>query len=325
MDNLSNGLGIFIVPIKFSSKTSTYNDYLDFTVEAERFGYTDVYIGEHLTDHREDIQSSLIFAAALAAKTSTIKISLCALPLPHYDIRLLVKQLEDLHKLSNGRLHIGYTPGALKTDLAYLGINPSNRITIFEERLTDLISSLQSSDILHNVYPSKMFATLLAGKPEGCRKVFSSGCSAFSSNFIHPDFLSSHALNLQAGLVSPSEFTPRWNIGLNIAPLHDLHPKSVSIIKDSLHYIYSKLIGANINKLMEGHNWPSGISELTAVKSMLLKNLIYEDIPTTAMETAKSNRNIFGQYVINLFDCIDDMSYTSSLLSLPKKFIRTAK
>ena len=33
--------------------------------------------------------------------------------------------------------------------------------------------------------------------------------------------------------------------------------------------------------------------------------------------------NIFGQYVINLFDCIDDSSYTRSLLSLPKKIIQT--
>ena len=82
MDRLSNGLGLFVIPIKFNSDISTYNDYLDFIVKAEQSGFTDVYIGEHLTDDREDIQSSLIFASTVAAKTNTINISLCTLPLP---------------------------------------------------------------------------------------------------------------------------------------------------------------------------------------------------------------------------------------------------
>ena len=62
-------LGLFLIPIKFNSRLSTYNDYIDFVLEAEANGYTDVYIGEHLTDPHEDIQSSIVFASALASIT----------------------------------------------------------------------------------------------------------------------------------------------------------------------------------------------------------------------------------------------------------------
>ena len=55
-------IGLFVIPIKFNNKINTYNDYIDFLVEAEKNNYTHVYIGEHLTDKREDIQSSMIFA-----------------------------------------------------------------------------------------------------------------------------------------------------------------------------------------------------------------------------------------------------------------------
>ena len=101
-----SNLGLFVIPIKVDNSISTYNDYIDFLVEAEGYGYTHAYIGEHLTDKKEDIQSSLIFASAVLARTKKLNLCLCVLPLPHYEINLLIKQLEDLYLLSNGRLQI---------------------------------------------------------------------------------------------------------------------------------------------------------------------------------------------------------------------------
>ena len=43
-----------------------------------------------------DMQSSMIFAAALLSRTKKINACLSVLPLPHYNIKLLIKQLEDL-------------------------------------------------------------------------------------------------------------------------------------------------------------------------------------------------------------------------------------
>ena len=109
-------LGLFVIPIKFDESIKTYTKYVDFACQIENFGYTHLFIGEHLTDPREDIQSALVFASAVAAKTKKLIICLSVLALPHYNIPLLIKQIEDLYRLSNGRIMIGIGPGALKTD-----------------------------------------------------------------------------------------------------------------------------------------------------------------------------------------------------------------
>ena len=85
-----------------------------------------------------------------------------------------------------------------------MGIEPSDRKSIFNKKLKELISCIQSSEVLSDAYPTKMFATLLVGKKDGCQKVFNNGFSAFSSNFVHPGFLNAHASYLRMGLTDAS-------------------------------------------------------------------------------------------------------------------------
>ena len=46
-----------------------------------------------------------------------------------------IKQLEDLYRLSQGRLQIGFSQGALKSDAEYLGFDHSKRADIFGEKI----------------------------------------------------------------------------------------------------------------------------------------------------------------------------------------------
>jgi len=160
-----NEIGLFIIPIKFDSSIKTYNDYLDLACELENYGYTNLYIGEHLTDKREDIQSSIVFASAILARTKRIKVGLSVLALPHYNIKLLVKQLEDLQKLGNGRLMIGVGPGALESDANYLGINHKNRPEIFSKNFSDLKNQLSISQVFKNFDNRNIFSTILSPSP----------------------------------------------------------------------------------------------------------------------------------------------------------------
>ena len=177
---------LFIIPIRFSNAGSGYNSYIDFVVEAEKAGYTHVYVGEHLTDTHEDIQSSMIFAAAALARTSTINICLSVLPLPHYNIPLLTKQLEDLYLLGSGRIHLGFGPGALQSDLKYLGIERINRYQVFSEKLQEFRDYLLKSPVLSSLYPQDTFSTLLSEYPDKVSSVLESGSYVISSNFTHP-------------------------------------------------------------------------------------------------------------------------------------------
>ena len=133
-----NEIGLFIIPIKFDNFIKTYNDYIDLACELENYGYSHLFIGEHLTDKREDIQSSIVFASAILSRTKKINLCLSVMALPHYDIKLLIKQLEDLYKLGNGRLMIGIGPGALESDANYLGIDHKKRPELFSKNLLSL-------------------------------------------------------------------------------------------------------------------------------------------------------------------------------------------
>ena len=64
-----NNIGLFVIPIRFDESLKTYNDYVNFVSNLEDYGYTHLFIGEHLTDKREDIQSSIVFAAAILSRT----------------------------------------------------------------------------------------------------------------------------------------------------------------------------------------------------------------------------------------------------------------
>ena len=139
-------IGAFVIPIRPNKPNTTpYLDLLDFVCSLESYGYSHVFIGEHLTDSYEDIQSSLIFASAVLARTKTLKVALSVLPLPHYHIPLLVKQLEDLYSLSQDRLLIGFGAGALSTDLEYLGLSPKSRTDLYLSKLNEFILATSNS------------------------------------------------------------------------------------------------------------------------------------------------------------------------------------
>lgn len=316
-----NELGLFVIPIKFNSHLFTYNHYLDFLVDTEESGYTHVYIGEHLTDSREDIQSSLVFAAALLARTRKIKVCLSVLPLPHYNLPLLVKQLEDLYRLSEGRLMIGFSQGALASDFQYLNLDVTLRQSLFNDKLAELSRLVLSSPILDKLYPQAFFSTLLSPFPTKSNCLYRAGYGALSSNFCNPSYLHNHikclTADLSNGVQTPTP--PFWNIALNLAPLHLMSPTSLEIVRNTLAYIYSKLQACGIESVMTGES-PIGCDPNSVdLANFLQSQLVFPRIPPKVSQLAQLYPRHFGHYVVNLFDCFDDSCYSDFLLSLPFK------
>ena len=210
-------IGLFVIPIKVDESISTYNDYLDFLVEAENQGYSNVYIGEHLTDPKEDIQSSLVFASALLARTKNIKVCLCVLPLPHYEIKLLIKQLEDLYRLSEGRLEIGFSQGALKTDADYLGIDHFKRSEIFALKIDEFMKMINESKYLKQIPKNNFCSTLLSPTPLKSSSLFINGFSAITSNFVNEIYWENHIKCLTKNNFNLNTLS-KWHICMNLIP-----------------------------------------------------------------------------------------------------------
>ena len=128
-----------------------------------------------MTDDKEDIQSSLIFAASLLSRTTKIIVCFCVLPLPHYNIKLLIKQLEDIYRLSNGRIRIGFSQGALKSDAEYLNFDHYKRGDIFAQKLDLFMNEVRQSKYLNTLLTNSYFSTLLSPLPLKASNLFESG------------------------------------------------------------------------------------------------------------------------------------------------------
>lgn len=310
-----NQIGLFVIPIKVNNNVSTYNDYIDFLVEAEKFGYTHVYVGEHLTDSKEDIQSSLIFSAALLARTKNLNVCLCVLPLPHYDIKLLIKQLEDLFRLAHGRLQIGFSQGALKSDAEYLNFDHSSRSHIFNEKLNLFLKEIKKSSYLNKIPSENFFSTLLSPYPVKSSFLYENSFSAITSNFVNEHFWENHIgcfLKNNHELKSSS----KWHISLNLRPKELITNRTKDSIKESLFYIYEKLKLCNIDVMLpEIDNKKCKYKDLL---DHLYRHMTYEEFPKKYFFLKEKYKNIMGHPIVNLFDCIDDLEYTEFIMGLPK-------
>ena len=106
-------LGFFIQPVHPPSRP--YADVLredrEAVVLADRLGYREAFIGEHLVDSAEAITSSLAFIASLADACPSITFGTGVLPLANYHPAMAAAQVAMVDHLVQGRLVLGVGPG----------------------------------------------------------------------------------------------------------------------------------------------------------------------------------------------------------------------
>src|SRR6478672_13286194 len=86
-------------------------DQIEQVCTAERLGFSDVWLTEHYFTGESVYNDSLMFAAALAMRTSRIRLGFAVVQMPfHHPVRLAV-QLALLDNLSRGRIDVGVGQG----------------------------------------------------------------------------------------------------------------------------------------------------------------------------------------------------------------------
>ncbi len=88
---------------------------------AEALGFSDVWLTEHYFTGESVYNDSLMFAAALAMKTSRIRLGFAVVQTPfHHPVRLAV-QLALLDNLSKGRIDVGLGKGTVYNEYEFVG------------------------------------------------------------------------------------------------------------------------------------------------------------------------------------------------------------
>jgi alkanesulfonate monooxygenase SsuD/methylene tetrahydromethanopterin reductase-like flavin-dependent oxidoreductase (luciferase family) len=133
-------LGFFIQPVHPPARR--YADVLredrEAIVLADRLGYCEAFIGEHLVDSAETITSSLAFIAHLADACPSITFGTGILPLANYHPAMAAAQVAMVDHLVQGRLVLGFGPG-VPADAEAIGDAGSDRKRKAQEAIEQML------------------------------------------------------------------------------------------------------------------------------------------------------------------------------------------
>jgi alkanesulfonate monooxygenase SsuD/methylene tetrahydromethanopterin reductase-like flavin-dependent oxidoreductase (luciferase family) len=107
---------------------------------ADRLGFKEGFVGEHVTDEAETITSSLIFLASLAYQTTNITLGSGTVNLPNSHPAAVAAQVSMVDHMLRGRFIFGISPGGLLSDAEVFGILRKDRKAMFAEAIQQILS-----------------------------------------------------------------------------------------------------------------------------------------------------------------------------------------
>src|SRR5438477_5227931 len=118
-------LGFFTMPLHARTRAPvvTLQEDREAVILADRLGYYDAFVGEHLTDPEENVTNSFIFLASVLGETKTIKLGTGTSNLSHSHPVLIAAHAAMFDHLAKGRFVFGISPGTLASDVDALGMD----------------------------------------------------------------------------------------------------------------------------------------------------------------------------------------------------------
>ncbi|HEX2827757.1 MAG TPA: LLM class flavin-dependent oxidoreductase [Burkholderiales bacterium] len=128
-------LGYFTMPMhpQHRSPTETLQEDRDAIILADKLGFYDAFVGEHLTENTENITSSMLFLATLISDTRNIKLATGTSNLSQWHPVMIASHAAMFDHLAKGRFIFGISAGALRCDAEALGTINENRQKMFED------------------------------------------------------------------------------------------------------------------------------------------------------------------------------------------------
>jgi alkanesulfonate monooxygenase SsuD/methylene tetrahydromethanopterin reductase-like flavin-dependent oxidoreductase (luciferase family) len=110
-------------------------EFLDFNVEAEALGFHSSFSVEHHFSGWNQVSSTLMLLAALAMRTTTLRLGTAVIVPPWHNPVLLAEEAATLDLLSAGRLDLGIGKGYRHSEFKGFQIAPEEAEARFEEAL----------------------------------------------------------------------------------------------------------------------------------------------------------------------------------------------
>ena len=145
-------LGFFTMPIHPLEKDwrqSLREDREAFML-ADELGFTEGYVGEHVTDRAENITSCAMFIASLVDATKRIKLGTGTINMPNAHPAATAANIAMIDHLLDGRFIFGISPGGLLSDAEVFGNLNANRNEMFVEAINQVLA-IWAGDAPYNI------------------------------------------------------------------------------------------------------------------------------------------------------------------------------
>lgn len=124
-----------------------YAETLELAAFAEQLGFDDIWTSEHHFVEDGYLSASLATCAAIAARTTRVRIGTNVLLLPLHDPIRVAEDAATVDLLSGGRLDLGVAVGYRTTEFHRFGVDPSTRGARMDEALEVLRACLSQPEV----------------------------------------------------------------------------------------------------------------------------------------------------------------------------------
>jgi alkanesulfonate monooxygenase SsuD/methylene tetrahydromethanopterin reductase-like flavin-dependent oxidoreductase (luciferase family) len=311
---------MFMMPLHPPGRdiSETLQEDREAVILADRLGYSEAYVGEHVTDAAEMVTSSMIFLASLIAETKQIMLGTGTVNVPNSHPAAIAAQAAMMDHLLKGRFILGISPGGLMSDAEVFGNLGKDRNAMFVEGINTVLK-IWESDPPYNIegefwnvtvektmIPSigqgfimkpyqkphpLIVGTAVAPFSKGVTEMAKRGWQPISANFLLPEWVKTHwpkyvegrlAVGAQA---SPSE----WRVAKSIFVADDdATAKRYALQEGGPYHFYFKQL---VRKLVGG----GGRSNLFKTDQSMDDSLITPDYVTQRLVLAGTVNSVVDQ------------------------------
>jgi alkanesulfonate monooxygenase SsuD/methylene tetrahydromethanopterin reductase-like flavin-dependent oxidoreductase (luciferase family) len=262
-------LGFFTMPIHPLDKDwrlSLRQDREAFLL-ADELGFTEAYVGEHVTDKAENITSCVAFIAWVAAATRQIRLGTGTINMPNTHPATIAASMAMLDHMLDGRLIFGISPGGLLSDAELFGNLDANRNEMFVESINQVLDiwageppydlhgkywniSTQKTLIkeigqgtiarpLQRPHPP-VVVTAVAPFSKGVTEAAARGWDPISANFLMPAWVKSHWPKYVEGCERGGRVADpaNWRVAKSVFVAHDASTAKAYATDPDGPYVY---------------------------------------------------------------------------------------
>jgi alkanesulfonate monooxygenase SsuD/methylene tetrahydromethanopterin reductase-like flavin-dependent oxidoreductase (luciferase family) len=135
-------LGAFMMPLHPHTRpyVETLREDREAIVLADRLGFAEAFVGEHITDRAESVTSSLLFIANVAGDAPSLTFGSGTVNLPNHHPLRVAAEVAMLDNLLEGRFLFGISPGGLLSDAEAFGNLDADRTAMFVEAIDHILA-----------------------------------------------------------------------------------------------------------------------------------------------------------------------------------------